>query len=77
MAICLDMFMAGSDTTNKSLSFAFLHLLRSPHVVKKAQEEMDRVVGRDRMPTLADRPKYVYKVDNTLICSIILKQWFI
>jgi cytochrome P450 len=57
MAICVDMFMAGSDTTNKSLSFGFLYFLRQPDVVKKIQEEIDEVVGRSRKVTLSDRPK--------------------
>ncbi|KAF4519983.1 hypothetical protein B566_EDAN005483 [Ephemera danica] len=43
MAICMDMFLAGSDTTNWSLSFAFLHFMRHPRVVAKVQEELDRV----------------------------------
>lgn len=57
LAICMDMFMAGSETTSKSLGFGFLYLLLNPEVQKKAQEEIDRVVGRDRLPTLNDRPK--------------------
>lgn len=59
LAICMDMFMAGSETTSKSLGFGFLYLLLNPEVQKKAQEEIDRVVGRDRLPTLNDRPKYI------------------
>lgn len=62
LAICMDMFMAGSETTSKSLGFGFLYMLLYPEVQKKAQEEIDRVVGRDRMPTLNDRPKYVLSI---------------
>jgi hypothetical protein len=32
-------------------------MLLYPDVQKKAQEEIDRVVGRDRLPNLNDRPK--------------------
>lgn len=60
LAICMDMFMAGSETTSKSLGFGFLYLLLNPEVQKKAQEEIDRVVGRDRLPTLNDRPNMPY-----------------
>jgi len=67
LAICMDMFMAGSETTSKSLGFGFLYLLLNPEVQKKAQEEIDRVVGRDRLPTLNDRPKYL----NSYNCIII------
>lgn len=49
--------MAGSETTSKSLGFTFLYMLRHPDVQRKAQEEIDAVVGRDRLPSLEDRPK--------------------
>lgn len=57
LAICLDLFIAGSETTSKSLAFCFLYLLLYPDVQKKAREEIDRVVGRHRAPTLDDRIK--------------------
>lgn len=59
LAICLDLFIAGSETTSKSLAFAFLYLVLSPRVQEKAQEEIDLVIGRDRPPVLSDRVKYV------------------
>ena len=31
-----------------------------PDVLRKAQEEIDAVVGRDRMPTFADTPRLPY-----------------
>jgi cytochrome P450 len=42
--------MEGSDTASSSLQVIVLALTRYPEVQKKAQEEMDRVVGSDRMP---------------------------
>lgn len=57
LAICLDMFMAGTETTNKTTNFLFLHLVRNPEIQKKAREEIDRVVGRSRLPVLDDRVK--------------------
>jgi len=60
LSICLDMFMAGSETTTKTLNFCFQYLLLCPDVQKKAQEEIDRVIGRHRYPTLADRPNMPY-----------------
>ncbi|KAK9880868.1 hypothetical protein WA026_013195 [Henosepilachna vigintioctopunctata] len=60
LAICLDMFMAGSETTNKSLGFMFLYLLKHPEVQKKAQEEIDQVVGKERLPSLGDRINMPY-----------------
>ncbi|XP_014246954.1 probable cytochrome P450 303a1 [Cimex lectularius] len=60
LAICMDMFMAGSETTSKSLGFGFLYMVLTPEVQRKAQEEIDRTVGRDRLPTLQDRPNMPY-----------------
>ncbi|KDR10510.1 probable cytochrome P450 303a1 isoform X2 [Zootermopsis nevadensis] len=60
LAICMDMFMAGSETTTKSLGFCFLYLLLYPEVQQRAQAEIDAVVGRGRLPTLNDRPKMPY-----------------
>lgn len=57
VAMCMDMFMAGTETTSKSMSFAFSYLVREQEVQKKAQEEIDRVVGKHRNPCLDDRPK--------------------
>ncbi|PNF37031.1 putative cytochrome P450 303a1 [Cryptotermes secundus] len=60
LAICMDMFMAGSETTTKSLGFCFLYLLLYPDVQRRAQAEIDAVVGRERLPSLSDRPKMPY-----------------
>lgn len=49
--------MAGSETTSKSLGFGFLYLVLTPEVQRKAQAQLDAVVGRDRLPTMEDRPK--------------------
>lgn len=57
LAICVDLFIAGSETTSNTLSFCFLYLILFPDVQKKAQEELDKVVGRERLPTLADRSR--------------------
>ncbi|CAG9856915.1 unnamed protein product [Phyllotreta striolata] len=60
VATCMDMFMAGSETTSNTLSFGFLYLILNPDVQRKAQEEIDRVVGRTRCPSLNDRPNMPY-----------------
>ena len=48
------MMEAGSETTSTYLSNLVLCLAAHPEVVKKAQEEIDRVVGRDRLPHFDD-----------------------
>ncbi|XP_058793282.1 probable cytochrome P450 303a1 [Phymastichus coffea] len=60
LAICVDLFIAGSETTSKALSFGFLYLVLNPKVQKKAQHELDLVVGRERLPSLNDRAKLPY-----------------
>ncbi|KAG8235108.1 hypothetical protein J437_LFUL015535 [Ladona fulva] len=60
VAICMDLFMAGSETTSKALGFAFLYLIVHPEVQRKARAEIEAVVGRDRLPALSDRSKMPY-----------------
>ncbi|KAG8225418.1 hypothetical protein J437_LFUL004618 [Ladona fulva] len=49
-----------SKTTSNTLDFATLYLLHHPDVQAKIHEEIDRVVGRDRTPTLEDKPNLPY-----------------
>lgn len=48
-------------TQNMSTIFTFLlAMMRHPGVQAKAQAEIDRVVGTDRLPTIADRALLPY-----------------
>ncbi|XP_011495186.1 PREDICTED: probable cytochrome P450 303a1 [Ceratosolen solmsi marchali] len=60
LAICVDLFMAGSETSSKALCFGFLFLVLNPEVQKKAQQEIDSIIGRERLPSLKDRPRLTY-----------------
>ncbi|KAF5336269.1 hypothetical protein D9758_016051 [Tetrapyrgos nigripes] len=57
-------FVAGADTasilTVSTISSAILALLLHPEVQTKAQEEIDRVVGRSRLPDFDDRENMPY-----------------
>ncbi|KAF7838263.1 cytochrome P450 71A1-like [Senna tora] len=44
-AIIMDMFVGGSDTSSTALEWTFAELLKNPTAMKKAQEEVRRVVG--------------------------------
>ncbi|XP_077246506.1 cytochrome P450 71A1-like [Tasmannia lanceolata] len=46
-AIIMDMFAAGTETTATALDWAMAELVRNPTVIKKAQEEVRRVVGKN------------------------------
>ncbi|EMD35209.1 hypothetical protein CERSUDRAFT_116679 [Gelatoporia subvermispora B] len=48
------MYAAGADTTAAVLSWFMLAMVVNPEVQQRAHEELDRVVGRDRMPAFAD-----------------------
>lgn len=50
----------GADTTVSAVHTFFLAMTLYPDVQAKAQAEIDAVVGRDRLPTLADRPHLPY-----------------
>jgi cytochrome P450 len=53
------MYLGGADTTVSSLMTFFLAMTLFPDVQKKAQEELDRVMG-DRLPISADRESLPY-----------------
>uniref|UniRef100_A0A915CY12 Cytochrome P450 n=1 Tax=Ditylenchus dipsaci TaxID=166011 RepID=A0A915CY12_9BILA len=55
-----DFWIAGMETTSTTLRWAMLYLVKYPEVQKKAHEEIDRVVGRDRYPTMADKAMMPY-----------------
>ncbi|KAB0792145.1 hypothetical protein PPYR_14104 [Photinus pyralis] len=60
LSLCLDLFMAGSETTSNTLGFAVLYMVKYPGVQKRVQEEMDEVVGRNRWPTMNDKINLPY-----------------
>jgi cytochrome P450 family 619 len=58
--ICGVTIKGGSDTSASVLSSTIQALLTWPEVQKKAQAEMDLVVGEDRLPTWEDYEKLPY-----------------
>lgn len=63
--VLLDLFTAGTETTNTTLIFYTIYLALNPRVQLKLQEEIDSQVGRSR-PTLADRDRLLYLEATTL-----------
>ncbi|KAJ7593037.1 cytochrome P450 [Mycena floridula] len=51
---------AGADTTVSAQHAFFLAMILYPEVQKKAQAEIDSVVGPNRLPSLSDAPKLPY-----------------
>ncbi|KAK1770166.1 cytochrome P450 [Phialemonium atrogriseum] len=54
------LYGAAADTTAITLTTFTLAMVKFEHVQRKAQEEIDRVVGTDRLPTFEDREKLPY-----------------
>ncbi|KAJ8473197.1 hypothetical protein ONZ45_g16385 [Pleurotus djamor] len=54
------LYSGGADTTVSSIYAFFKAMVLYPEVQKKAQEELDRVIGKDRLPTFADRKDLPY-----------------
>ncbi|XP_028791829.1 cytochrome P450 71A1-like [Neltuma alba] len=44
-AMIIDLFVGGSDTTSTALEWAFAELMKNPRAMKKAQQEVRRVMG--------------------------------
>lgn len=49
-----DLLAAGTDTTSVTLEWAMAELLRNPKLMKHAQDELDTVVGTDRVVEESD-----------------------
>ncbi|KAM0055350.1 putative geraniol 8-hydroxylase [Helianthus debilis subsp. tardiflorus] len=45
-SLFLDLFVAGTDTTSISVEWAMAELLRNPHIMTKAKEELEKVIGK-------------------------------
>ncbi|KAN0132228.1 Cytochrome P450 [Lactarius tabidus] len=54
------MYAAGAETTSAVLAWWMLAMVTYPEVQKRAQAELDAVVGRSRTPTFADLPHLPY-----------------
>ena len=68
MSILASAFMIGGVETTASIMQWFTALIPAyPDIQKRAQEELDRVVGRSRLPTLEDEKNLPY-------CHAIIKE---
>ncbi|ONK71667.1 uncharacterized protein A4U43_C04F11110, partial [Asparagus officinalis] len=55
-ALLLNLFAAGTDTSSSTIEWALSEMIRRPEILKRAQIELDFVVGRDRLVSEADLP---------------------
>ncbi|XP_030494056.2 flavonoid 3'-monooxygenase [Cannabis sativa] len=59
-ALLLNMFTAGTDTSASTVEWAIAELIRHPNIMAQVQEELDRVVGRDRLVGDMDLAQLTY-----------------
>ncbi|XP_054646489.1 cytochrome P450 2J6-like [Dunckerocampus dactyliophorus] len=61
LVLCaMDLFLAGTETTASTLQWALIYLIKNPDVQEKVHAEIDQVIGRTRLPTMADRANLPY-----------------
>ena len=55
-----DLLIGGSETTATTINWLLLYILHNPELEARLQTEIDDVIGRDRPPSLTDRPRMPY-----------------
>ncbi|NP_001018446.2 cytochrome P450 1C1 [Danio rerio] len=55
-----DLIGAGQDTVSTAMQWMLLLLVKYPSIQSKLQEQIDKVVGRDRLPSIEDRCNLAY-----------------
>nr|AUR26640.1 cytochrome P450 oxidase 75B1-like protein [Platycodon grandiflorus] len=55
-----DLVAGGTDTSATTVEWAMSELMKQPHLIKKATEELDKVIGRDRWVEERDFPQLPY-----------------
>ena len=58
--LCMDMIIAGTDTSAQTINWFLLLMANRPEIQAKVHEELDRVIGHDALPTVDDRTRLPY-----------------
>lgn len=59
-AFLQNIFAAGTETSSVALQWALAELIKNPHVFKKAREEIESVIGTDKLVKESDIPNLPY-----------------
>ncbi|KAG2301863.1 hypothetical protein Bca52824_030514 [Brassica carinata] len=59
-ALLMDMVIGSTDTSLHVIEFAMAELLNKPDIMKRAQQELDEVVGKDKIVEESHIPKLPY-----------------
>ncbi|KAK9055582.1 hypothetical protein SSX86_026666 [Deinandra increscens subsp. villosa] len=60
-----DLIAGGTDTASTTVEWAMSELIKQPHLIKKAAEELDRVIGKERWVEEGDFPNLSF-IDSIL-----------
>ncbi|XP_072263425.1 cytochrome P450 2A13-like [Pyxicephalus adspersus] len=55
-----ELFFAGTETTSSTLQFSLLVMIKHQKIQERIQEEIDSVIGMDRLPSITDRLQMPY-----------------
>uniref|UniRef100_A0A1I8J8E2 Cytochrome P450 n=1 Tax=Macrostomum lignano TaxID=282301 RepID=A0A1I8J8E2_9PLAT len=58
--VCFEFFLAGTDTTARSMEWLLLYMAFYPEVQDRVQNELDSVIGQSRRPRMQDRTELHY-----------------
>lgn len=63
-ALLMDMVVGGTDTTSNTVEFAMAEMMKKPEILRNVQQELETVVGKDRIVEESDIQKlpYLYAV---------------
>ncbi|KAE8689476.1 Detected protein of confused Function [Hibiscus syriacus] len=61
-ALIIDMIVGGTDTSSSSIEFTLAEVINNPQVMRKAQKELDEVVGKDNIV----EESHIYKLPYVL-----------
>ncbi|GAB6027576.1 hypothetical protein CHUAL_001815 [Chamberlinius hualienensis] len=66
-----DLFSTGLEPVKDTLQWAIYYMVTHPEVQEKIQEELDGVVGSNRLPSLTDMPRLPYT--NATVLEVLRK----
>ena len=58
--LCMDLLIAGTDTSAQTVNWTLLLLANRPELQARVHEELDEVIGSDALPTVDDRTRLPY-----------------